>query len=199
MLLQKLMPKRAVLNNSLLKEAVPVRFLQESRILKKAKQKILENSASLLSVAHKIMPTKVENYFVLHQVKRLSQPFMDDREIDFLDDKVVEVEIKDLSAKWYFSKIGQQLVMMDKTESLSISPEPDVVFSASVDALVLMASQKVDPDTLFFNRKLKITGDTELGLEIKNLFDKFDLELLDKPFRKVLDTWSDELIHQSSG
>jgi predicted lipid carrier protein YhbT len=194
MQLQKLMPKRAVLNSALLKEAVPVRLLQESRILKKAKQKIVENSASLLSIAHKIMPTKVENYFVLHQVKRLSQPFMAEGEIDFLDNKVVEVEVRDLSAKWYFTKIGQQLVMMDRSESLSISQQPDVVFSASVDALVLMASQKVDADTLFFNRKLKITGDTELGLEIKNLFDQFDLELLDKPFRKVLDAWSKELL-----
>jgi predicted lipid carrier protein YhbT len=184
MLLQKLMPKRAFL-----KDAVP------TRLIEKAKKKAVENSASLLSIAHKIMPTKVENYFVLHQVKRLSQPFMDDGEIDFLDNKIVEVEISDLPAKWYFTKIGQQLVMMDRNESLSISPEPDVVFSALVDALVLMASQKVDPDTLFFNRKLKITGDTELGLEIKNLFDQFDLDLLDKPFRKVLDTWSDELIN----
>jgi len=197
MLLQKLMPNRAALNSVLFKEAVPMRLLQESRILKKAKQKVVENSALMLSVAHKIMPTKVENYFVLHQVKRLSQPFMDEGEVDFLDNKVVEVEVRDLSAKWYFTKLGQNLIMMDEAESLSISPEPDVVFSASLDALVLMASQKVDPDTLFFNRKLKITGDTELGLEIKNLFDQFDLELLDKPFRRVLDTWSDELISQA--
>lgn len=194
MLLQKLMPKRALLKN-----AVPTRLLnssliQNNQLFKKAKKKVVENSSSLLSIAHKIMPTKVENYFVLHQVKRLSQPFMDDGEIDFLDNKVAEVEIRDLSAKWYFTKIGQQLVMLDIAEAQSISPEPDVVFSASVDALVLMASQKVDPDTLFFNRKLKITGDTELGLEIKNLFDQFDLELLDKPFRKILDTWSDELL-----
>ncbi len=189
MLIQKLMPNRASL-----KDAAPIRLLQQSLMLKKAKQKVVENSGSLLSIAHKIMPTKVENYFVLHQVKRLSQPFMDDGEIDFLDNKVAEVEIRDLEAKWYFTKIGQQLVMLNKDETLSISPEPDVVFSASVDALVLMASQKVDPDTLFFNRKLKITGDTELGLEIKNLFDQFDLDLLDKPFRKILDTWSDELL-----
>ncbi len=193
MLLQKLMPKMAVLpsvvlNSALLKDAVP------TRLIEKTKQKMVANSASLLSIAHKIMPTKVENYFVLHQVKRLSQPFMDDGEIDFLDNKVAEIEIRDLSAKWYFTKIGQQLVMLDVAEARSISPEPDVVFSASVDALVLMASQKVDPDTLFFNRKLKITGDTELGLEIKNLFDQFDLELLDKPFRRILDTWSDELL-----
>ena len=119
---------------------------------------------------------------------------MDDGEIDFLDEKIAEVEIRDIEAKWYFTKIGQQLVMLDLEKAQSISPVPDVIFSASVDALVLMASQKIDPDTLFFNRKLRITGDTELGLEIKNLFDQFDLELLDKPFRKVLDIWSDELI-----
>lgn len=190
---KKLMPKRALLINAEL-----TRFIKNSPVLnpvlKKSTQKAVENSAKLLSIAHRIMPSKLENYFVLHQVKRLSQPFMDDGEIDFLDGKVAEVEIRDIAAKWYFTKIGQELVMLDKVKSETISPESDVVFSASVDALVLMASQKVDPDTLFFNRKLRITGDTELGLEIKNLFDQFDLELLDKPFRKVLDAWSDELI-----
>jgi predicted lipid carrier protein YhbT len=193
MRLTKLMPKKALLINAEL-----TRFIQNSpvlnRVLKKSTQKAVENSAKLLSIAHRIMPSKVENYFVLHQVKRLSQPFMDDGEIDFLDGKVAEVEIRDIAEKWYFTKIGQELVMLDKAKAETISSEPDVVFSASVDALILMASQKVDPDTLFFNRKLRITGDTELGLEIKNLFDQFDLELLDKPFRKVLDAWSDKLI-----
>ena len=201
MRLTKLMPKKALLLNTEL-----TRFIQNSPVLnpvlnpvlqpvlKKGKQVTVGNSAKLLSIAHRIMPSKMENYFVLHQVKRLSQPFMDEGEIDFLDGKVAEVEIRDIAAKWYFTKIGQQLIMLDLEKAKAISPEPDVVFSASVDALVLMASQKVDPDTLFFNRKLRITGDTELGLEIKNLFDQFDLELLDKPFRKVLDAWSDELI-----
>jgi predicted lipid carrier protein YhbT len=186
---KKLMPKKALLINAELTS-----FIRNSPVLKKSQQKAVKHSATLLAIAHKIMPTKIENYFVLHQVKRLSQPFMDEGEIDFLDGKIVEVEIRDLSAKWYFTKIDQQLVMLDEAKVLAVEPEADVVFSASVDALVLMASQKVDPDTLFFNRKLKITGDTELGLEIKNLFDQFDLELLDKPFRKVLESWSDELI-----
>lgn len=186
---KKLMPKKALLINAEL-----TRFIRNSPVLKKSQQKAVEHSTTLLAIAHKIMPTKIENYFVLHQVKRLSQPFMNEGEIDFLDGKIVEVEIRDLSAKWYFTKIDQQLVMLDKAKVLTVEPEADVVFSASVDALVLMASQKVDPNTLFFNRKLKITGDTEQGLEIKNLFDQFDLELLDKPFRKVLESWSDELI-----
>lgn len=84
--------------------------------------------------------------------------------------------------------------MLEKNEVLTTASEADVVFSASLDALVLLASQTVDSDTPFFNRKLKITGDTELGLEIKNLFDQFDLEILDKPFKKILDIWSNQLI-----
>lgn len=183
MLFNKLMPK-----NYLLTSAVP------SQLVEKAKKKLVENSTSLLSLAHKIMPTQLEKHFVLYQVKRLSQPFIDEGEIDFLDDKVVKVEIPELAAHWYFTKVGNQLVMLEEMEALTIAPHPDVVFSGSINALVLMASQKVDPDTLFFNRQLQITGDTELGLEVKNLFDQFDLERLDKPFRRVLDLWSDELL-----
>lgn len=189
MLFKKLMPKKALLINAEL-----TRFIKNSHVLKKSQQKAVEHSATLLAIAQRIMPTKVENYFVLHQVKRLSQPFMDEGEIDFLDNKIVLVELSDLKSRWYFTKIGQQLVMLEKNKALTMASEADVVFSASLDALVLMASQKVDPDTLFFNRKLKITGDSELGLEIKNLFDQFDLEILDKPFKKILDIWSNDLI-----
>ncbi|SNB73692.1 SCP-2 sterol transfer family protein [Kingella negevensis] len=34
-----------------------------------------------------------------------------------------------------------------------------------------MMTREEDPDTLFFNRKLQIEGDTELGLITKNLLD----------------------------
>lgn len=37
-----------------------------------------------------------------------------------------------------------------------------------------MAEGKLDPDQLFFQRKLVIEGDTELGLGIKNLLDGLD-------------------------
>ena len=37
-----------------------------------------------------------------------------------------------------------------------------------------MLLRQEDPDTLFFNRRLKIEGDTELGLVVKNLLDSID-------------------------
>ena len=53
----------------------------------------------------------------------------------------------------------------------SASREPDLAFSAHLSAYLQLLSRQEDPDTLFFNRELEITGDTELGLLVKNLLD----------------------------
>ena len=64
------------------------------------------------------------------------------------------------------------------------------VLSLLVGALILFATEKlradfvamicqqVDPDTLFFRRRLQLLGDTELGLECKNLLDRIGPERL---------------------
>jgi predicted lipid carrier protein YhbT len=41
---------------------------------------------------------------------------------------------------------------------------PDLIISASAYDFYLLATRKEDPDTLFFNRRLVVEGDTELGL-----------------------------------
>ena len=61
--------------------------------------------------------------------------------------------------------------------------QPDVTLSANVPELILVAAGKEDPDTLFFQRKLRIEGDTELGLEVKNLLLSIELDSLPKPAR----------------
>lgn len=57
----------------------------------------------------------------------------------------------------------------------------DVRIAASFEDFVLLASQQADPDTLFFQRRLKIEGNTELGLVVKNLI--FGSELAGMPAR----------------
>lgn len=54
---------------------------------------------------------------------------------------------------------------------------PDTTISASARDFVLLALRKEDPDTLFFDRRLVIEGDTELGLLVKNALDRVDLPL----------------------
>ena len=40
----------------------------------------------------------------------------------------------------------------------------------------MLATRAEDPDTLFFNRRLSIEGDTETALTIKNLLDALEFD-----------------------
>ena len=57
--------------------------------------------------------------------------------------------------------------------------ETDLCINASAHDFLLLAQRQQDPDTLFFNRRLVMEGDTELGLVVKNTLDALDLPVLD--------------------
>lgn len=57
--------------------------------------------------------------------------------------------------------------------------DADLTLSASAHDFVLLARRQEDPDTLFFNRRLAMEGDTELGLLVKNSMDAIELPMLD--------------------
>jgi O2-independent ubiquinone biosynthesis accessory factor UbiT len=48
----------------------------------------------------------------------------------------------------------------------------DATVSADARDFVQLALGKADPDTLFFNRRLTIAGDTDIGLLVKNALDR---------------------------
>ena len=54
----------------------------------------------------------------------------------------------------------------------------DLTISASAYDFMLLARRQEDPDTLFFNRRLCMEGDTELGLLVKNTIDAIELPVL---------------------
>jgi predicted lipid carrier protein YhbT len=60
-----------------------------------------------------------------------------------------------------------------------------VSFSADASDLLMIAARKQDPDTLFFQRRLVIEGDTD-GLYVKNLMDAIELEQMPKALRVML-------------
>ena len=51
----------------------------------------------------------------------------------------------------------------------------DLTLSACAHDYFLLATRQEDPDTLFFNRRLCMEGDTELGLLVKNTLDALEL------------------------
>ena len=62
--------------------------------------------------------------------------------------------------------------------SQNASKLADLTIAASAHDFVLLARRLEDPDTLFFNRRLSMEGDTELGLLVKNTMDAIELPVL---------------------
>ncbi len=96
---------------------------------------------------------------------------------DFLQHKWLEVRINDLNVRWFFSLDAGKNILMRP-----LAPA-DVSISGNLNEFILLAARKEDPDTLFFNRRLLIEGDTELGLATKNLIDSLDLATLPPELR----------------
>jgi len=51
---------------------------------------------------------------------------------------------------------------------------PDVTIRSSVSGFLALLLRREDADTLFFSRRLVMTGDTDLGLVVKNVLDAID-------------------------
>lgn len=59
---------------------------------------------------------------------------------------------------------------------------PDLTLSATLRDYIALALREEDADTLFFDRRLLMEGDTELGLLVKNTLDAVDWERLQSEY-----------------
>jgi len=101
-------------------------------------------------------------------------------ELDFLDGSRVRIRVTDLGLDWLIEVDADRFHAIDRQlpEDVSISGD-------SLDFL-LLAARRADPDTLFFQRRIRIEGDTELGLGVKNTMDSMDWDDLPPPLRRLL-------------
>jgi predicted lipid carrier protein YhbT len=90
--------------------------------------------------------------------------------LGFLEGRVLAVEATDLGLVWRLTLHEGRLQASEAAADASIR--------GSVTDLLLLASRLEDADTLFFRRRLEVTGDTELGLTARNLLDQLDWEQL---------------------
>ena len=148
-------------------------------MLDKLRSRIVHLGPSLLSVPVKLTPFALKRQ-VLEQV--LSWQFrqaLDDGELEFLEGRWLSIHVRDIDLQWFTSVVNGKLVVSQNAQA-------DVSFSADASDLLMIAARKQDPDTLFFQRRLVIEGDTELGLYVKNLMDAIELEQMPKALRMML-------------
>ncbi|BFM15547.1 SCP2 domain-containing protein [Maricurvus nonylphenolicus] len=104
--------------------------------------------------------------------KLLPQAFSEalrDGDLDFLQDRFVSLKIDDLKYRLTLTLTNNQLQIIPNTKPA------EVTIGGNLDEFIRLAARKEDPDTLFFQRRLTIEGNTELGLEVKNLIDSIDI------------------------
>ncbi len=148
-------------------------------MLDKLRSRLVHFGPSLMSVPVKLAPFALKRQ-VLEQV--LSWQFrqaLAEGELEFLEGCWLSIHVRDIGLLWYTSVVDGRLVVSQQADA-------DVSFSADASDLLMIAARKQDPDTLFFQRRLVIEGDTELGLYVKNLMDAIELEQMPKALRVML-------------
>jgi len=88
-------------------------------------------------------------------------------ELDPARNKMVRVDIPDIG-------LGLSYRVHNSGVAASGDEVPDVTITADSDALWSLITGREDADMLFFSRRLVMTGDTELGLLIRNTLDAID-------------------------
>ncbi|PKO90673.1 MAG: sterol-binding protein [Betaproteobacteria bacterium HGW-Betaproteobacteria-10] len=90
-------------------------------------------------------------------------------ELTALEEKLFRVRVLDTGSEAVYTYRDGLFRPVFKPER-----EPDLAFAANLSAYLQLIARQEDPDTLFFNRELEITGNTELGLIVKNMLDAIE-------------------------
>lgn len=135
------------------------------------------------------IPGNIHNRIFCYGLNYLFKQELLDEELDFLDDKVVSLSITDAGLKFNFTLDNNKIIWAHKHKVA------DLTMQGNAYEFLLMLSRKEDPDTLFFNRRLQLSGDTELGLYVKNFLDSLEiterwkyLHLLSDKMRSIAET-----------
>lgn len=155
----------------------------EKKLPVKFKQNLVKVTPIILRPSLKLLPFRAQKSLLLPALHSIFKEAIEEGDFEFLQNKWLKISITDLHLNWWLSVDNDQLIMASHKDNII----EDVSFSANGNDLLLIAGRKQDPDTLFFQRRLKIEGDTELGLEVKNLIDAIDIEQLPSSVHGLVD------------
>jgi predicted lipid carrier protein YhbT len=115
-----------------------------------------------------LIPPRLNSTVLAQILNRVFAPELKDGELDFLDGKVMRIGVDD-------ARLTFRLTLADGRIRAAKTGE-DLTIDGNVYEFLLLATRREDPDTLFFNRRLRLGGSTELGLYAKNFLDSLELE-----------------------
>lgn len=127
------------------------------------------NLPKIFSAPLKLLPDKYHSIALSLLLNRILSQQIKDGELDFLTSRRVCIDVSDTNICYYIGFHNNKIIAEDASNNVDLS-----IQSNTYDFLTL-ASRQQDPDTLVFQRRLIMQGDTELGLELKNFLDGVDI------------------------
>ena len=107
---------------------------------------------------------------VLGQVlNQALKPLIESGDLLPLSGKRTAIIVEDLGLHFSFT------LRQNRFTPIARPDQADLTIRSTLHDFYLLATRQEDPDTLFFNRRLVIEGDTELGLIAKNTMDSLEL------------------------
>ena len=140
--------------------------------IKRVTSKVVVALPGVLQQLTRCAPNLLQQQIIQLALNRFFSAELAAGELAFMQHKTVVVSVKDIKLQFGIQLKGKALQV-----ALS-SATQDLLIQANMADFIAMICQQVDPDTLFFRRRLQLLGDTELGLECKNLLDRIGPERL---------------------
>jgi predicted lipid carrier protein YhbT len=122
-----------------------------------------------LSLPFALLPDALHGRAVVAALNRVFAVALREGELDFMQGRSLRIAIQDMQLGFCLTLSQDRLAALQTTV-------PDLSISGNLHAFMLMAARRADPDTLFFQRQLRMEGDTELGLAVKNFLAAQDME-----------------------
>lgn len=128
-----------------------------------------------------VIRPRLQAYVLQRMINESLGVLMKDGALDPLDGRRVGIAVTDLGLQWVLA-IGNRCIHVFPGNS-----KAEATIQGSATDLLLLASRLEDADTLFFQRRLQLTGDTELGLTARNLLDQIPWDTLPRHLRVALE------------
>ena len=126
----------------------------------------------LLSLPLAAIPGRVHSTAVVTVLNRVFANALQEGELDYLQGRTVRIHIQDMQLIFCIT-LQQGRLVASRAKNM-----PDLSITGTLHAFLLLSARCEDTDTLFFQRRLRMEGDTELGLEVKNFLDGLDVDSL---------------------
>ena len=116
----------------------------------------------------RLLPTLAHSQALALALNQVMKEAIAAGDLDFLAGRTVGIEIKDLGIRYRLGLEGRRI------RGYGEGAPADATIAGGLHEFLLLAARREDADTLFFQRRLRMAGDTELGLYLKNFLDAFE-------------------------